>query len=203
MTMRFHGCLEQVLGSKAAIRILRMMIRYQAKVFTKRGLARTADVSANEAALTIHDLEDIGIVKVQPVGRSHQLSLNKKSFILNRIVRPAFKAEEDALSELAKVLKKSLDGKAVVSAALFGSVVTGRERPDSDVDILIISDDFSAAAEAVSGALAEAAEVFHARIAPIIISQKELRSKKKGGLIRSIVSDHIMVCGRDLEGMMK
>lgn len=202
--MQFHDYLEQVLGNKAAIRVLRAMIRYQAKVFTKRGLARTANVSVNEAALTIRDFEDLGIIRVQPVGRSHQLSLNKKNYIFNKIIEPIFKAEEDTLSELIKVLKKNLDKKRIIiSAALFGSVAKGKEKPDSDIDILVISNDFDAASQIVSDALVEVAEVFHARLAPITFSQKELQSKKKGDLINSIIANHIMICGRDLESMIK
>lgn len=202
--MQFHDYLEQVLGNKAAIRVLRAMIRYQAKVFTKRGLARTANVSVNEAALTIRDFEDLGIIRVQPVGRSHQLSLNKKNYIFNKIIEPIFKAEEDTLSELIKVLKKNLDKKRIIiSAALFGSVAKGKEKPDSDIDILVISNDFDAASQIVSDALVEVAEVFHARLASITFSQKEFQSKKKGDLINSIIANHIMICGRDLESMIK
>ncbi len=204
MVMQFHDCLEQVLGSKAAIRVLRTMVRYPAKIFTKRGLARTANVSVNEAALTIRDLEDLGIVTVQPVGRSHQLSLNRKNYILNKVIEPVFKTEEDALEELLKVLKKNLDRKKViVSAALFGSVAKGKEKPDSDVDILVISNDFDAASQIISNALVEVAEVFHAQLAPMTLSQKELQSKKESDLIRSIVADHVMICGKGLESMMR
>lgn len=202
--MQFHDYLEQVLGNKAAIRVLRAMIRYQAKIFTKRSLARTADVSVNEVALTIRDFEDLGIIRVQPVGRSHQLSLNKRNYIFTKIIEPIFKAEEETLAELIKVLKKNLDKKRVIiSAALFGSVVRGKEKPDSDTDILVISNDFEAASQIVSDALVEVADVFHTQLAPIIFSQKELESKKNGDLIRSIVVNHIMICGKDLESMIK
>lgn len=202
--MYFHDYLEQVLGNKVAIRVLRTMIRYQTKVFTKRGLARTANVSVNEAALTIRDFEDLGIIRVQPVGRAHQLSLNKKSYILNKIIEPIFKAEENTLDELLKVLKKHLDKKnIIISAALFGSVAKGKEKPDSDIDILVISNDFDAASQIVSDALVEVAEVFHTQLAPITFSQKELRSKKKGDLVSSIIANHIMICGKDLESMIK
>lgn len=202
--MQLHDYLEQVLGNKTAIRVLRTMVRYPAKVFTKRGLARTANVSVSEAALTVRDFEDLGIITVQPVGRSHQLSLNKKNHVLNKIIKPIFKAEEDTLSELIKVLKKNLDKKrTVASAALFGSVVQGKEKPESDIDMLVISNDFDAASQIVSDALVEVAEVFHAQLAPITFSQKELQSRKEGDLIRSIIANHILICGKDLESMIK
>ncbi len=202
--MQFRDYLEQVLGNKAAIRLLRTMVRYQAKIFTKRGLARTANVSVNEAALTIRDFEDLGIVRIQPVGRSHQISLNKKNYIFNKIIEPIFKIEKETLDVLLKVLKKNLDEKKIIiSAALFGSVVKGKEKPDSDIDILVISNDFDAASQIVSNALVEVAEVFHAQLAPIIFSEKELESKKKSGLIRSIITNHVIICGKNLESMIQ
>ncbi len=202
--MKFRNYLEQVLGNKVAISLLRTMVRYPAKIFTIRGLARTANASVNETALTIRDFERLGIIKVQPIGRAHQLSLNKKNYILNKIIEPSFKAEENTLSELLKVLKKNLDKKKVIiSAALFGSVVKGKEKQDSDIDLLIISNDFDLANEIVSGAVIEVTEMFQTDLAPIIFSQKELVSKKNGNLVSSIIANHIMICGKDLESIIK
>lgn len=202
--MKFRDYLEQVLGNKVAISLLRTMVRYPAKIFTIRGLARTASASVNETALTIRDFERLGIIKVQPIGRAHQLSLNKKNYILNKIVEPIFKAEENTLEELLKVLKKNLDKKKVIiSAALFGSVVKGEEKQDSDIDVLIISNDFDEANEIVSGAVVEVTEMFQTNLAPIIFSQKELASKKNGNLLRSIIANHILICGKDLESIIK
>lgn len=201
--MRFHNYLEQALGNKVAIGLLRTMIRHAGKIFTIRGLARTANVSVNETALTIRDFEKLGIIKVQPIGRAHQISFNKKNYILNKIIEPIFKAEEKTLGELLKILKKNLDKKVIISAALFGSVVKGEEKGDSDVDVLIISNDFDAATEIISTVIVEVAEIFQTELAPIIFSQKEFVSKKNSDLMRSIIANYIMICGKNLESMTK
>ena len=201
--MQFHDYLEQVLGNRVAIGLLRAMIRYHGKIFTIRGLAKTANVSVNGTALTIHDFEKLGIIRVQPIGRAHQLSFNKKNYILNKIIEPIFKAEEKTLEELLKILKKNLDKKIIISAALFGSVVKREEKKDSDIDVLIISNDFDAASEIVSTAIVEVTEMFQTELAPIIFSQKEFVSKKNSDLVRSIIANHIMICGKNLESMTK
>ena len=201
--MQFHDYLEQVLGNRVAIGLLRAMIRYPGKIFTIRGLAKTANVSVNGTALTIHDFEKLGIIKVQPIGRAHQLSFNKKNYILNKIIEPIFKAEEKTLEELLKILKKNLDKKIIISAALFGSVVKREEKKDSDIDVLIISNDFDAASEIVSTAIVEVTDMFQTELAPIIFSQKEFVSKKNSDLVRSIIANHIMICGKNLESMTK
>ena len=201
--MQFHDYLEQVLGNRVAIGLLRAMIRYPGKIFTIRGLAKTANVSVNGTALTIHDFEKLGIIKVQPIGRAHQLSFNKKNYILNKIIEPIFKAEEKTLEELLKILKKNLDKKIIISAALFGSVVKREEKKDSDIDVLIISNDFDAASEIVSTAIVEVTDMFQTELAPIIFSQKEFVSKKNSNLKHSIIANHIMICGKNLESMTK
>jgi len=197
--MKLHAYLEQVLGTKAGISILRSLVRYRGKIFTVRGLARDSDVSSVEASRTIEQLEQYGIVKVQPVGRAYQVFLNEHSYVLNKIVKPILIAEEKTLSELITILKKHLTSKKILSAVVFGSIAKGEEREDSDIDLLVISDDFDHAIEAVADAREEIASAFHSRLSPIIFTKKKFISKKKGDLVRSILSDHILVSGLELE----
>jgi DNA-binding MarR family transcriptional regulator len=98
--MRQQKYLEQVFGNKGSISVLRTLIRHKGRIFTIRRLAEDAGISHTEAAATVQDLEKAGIILVQPVGRSHQISLNEKSYILNKIVEPAFTAEQDSFSKV-------------------------------------------------------------------------------------------------------
>lgn len=200
--MKLHAYLEQVLGTKAGIGILRSLVRYRGRVFTIRGLGRDAGISSVETSRTIEQLEQFGIVKVQPVGRAHQVSLNDKSYVLNRIIKPILMAEEKTIFEIVTILAKYLTGKKIISAVVFGSVVKGEEKEDSDIDLLVISDDFDYATEAVSDASEEIALVFHSRISSIIFTKKEVVSKKKGDLVRSILSQHILITGLGLEKLL-
>jgi predicted nucleotidyltransferase len=197
--MKLHAYLEQVLGTKAGISILRSLVKYRGKVFTVRGLARDADVSSVEASRTIEQLEQYGIVKVQPVGRAYQVFLNEQSYVLNRIVKPILTAEERTLPELIMILAKHLTTKKIFSAVVFGSVVKGQEREDSDIDLLVVSDDFDHATGAVGNAREEVALAFHSSISPIIFTKKKFLSKKNDDLVRSILSNHILVAGVELE----
>ena len=197
--MKLHAYLEQVLGTKAGISILRSLVRYKGRVFTVRGLAREANISSVEASRTISQFEQYGIVKIQPVGRAYQVFLNDKSYVLNRIVRPILTAEEKTLSEMVVVLAKHLTSKKILSAVVFGSVVRREEMEDSDIDLLVISDDFDHATGAVADAREEVALSFHNSLSPIIFTKEKFTSKKKEDLIRSILSSHILVSGSELE----
>ncbi|MGI0102122.1 MAG: nucleotidyltransferase domain-containing protein [Nitrosotalea sp.] len=175
------------------------MINYQGKIFTMRGLAEEAKVTPNEAALTIHDLERVGIVKIQPVGRAYQLELNKKSYILDKIIEPMVRSEKNTLTELLVLLKKHLDTNKIISAVIFGSVVKGQEKIDSDMDLLLVSNDHDHAVTQISKAAEQIFSIFHGSISPLIFTEKEFKAKQKESLIQSIVDNHILICGKSIQ----
>lgn len=197
--MKFHTYLGQVLGTKAGISILRSLVKYRGKIFTVRGLARDAGISSVEASRTVGQLEQYGVIKIQPIGRAYQVSLNEQSYVLNKIVKPILIAEEKTLLEMTRILAKHLTTNKILSAVVFGSVAKEEEREDSDIDLLVISDDFDHAIEAVANAREEIGLVFHNSLSPIILGKKKFISKRNDDLMLSIMSNHILVTGLDLE----
>lgn len=217
--MLFHDYLESLLGSRVSISLARALVNYQGKVFTVRKLAEAANVSSSEAAVTVQHLERYGILRIQPVGRSYLLTLNEKSYILNRILKPIIDAEQHTMDELVSLLKKRLDKPqqqqrqqqnydtsakriVIISAALFGSVTMKKEREDSDIDLLIISNDFDAASALASKAKEDVAMTFNGKLSPIIMTEEELRAKKDGSLVHSIANSYIQVAGKDLKDII-
>lgn len=197
--MLLHRYLEEVLGNKASIALLRTMINYQGKIFTIRGLAEESKVTPNEAALTIHDLERFGLVKIQPVGRAYQLELNKKSYILNKIIEPIVESEKNTLDQLLVLLKKHLDTKKIITAVIFGSVAKGQEKIDSDIDILVVSNDRDHAGTQIADATEQIFSIFHGSVSPIIFTEKQFKAKQKESLISSIIDNHILICGKSIK----
>jgi len=183
--------------------MIRTLLTYRRKIFTIRELARVANVSHAEAAVVSEKLEERGIVRIQPVGRSHQIMLNEKSYVLNKIVKQAILAEEKTLNALISIMRKSLSDKTVTLACLFGSVARKAEKDDSDIDLLVISNDFEAASTAVARTGVKVSEVFGNSLSPLIFSEKELRAKKNDDLIRSILNSYIMILGKDLNELLR
>ncbi len=196
--MLLHRYLESVLGNKVTITLLRTMINYRGKIFTIRGLASEAKISHNEAALTVHDLAKLGIVTIQPVGRAYQIELNDKSYILNKIIEPIISVEKNTFGDLVQLLKKHLDTKKIVTAAIFGSVAKGDEKLDSDIDLLVISNDHDHAIKQISAASQQVFSIFHATLSHIIFTEKEFKDKQKGSLVKSIINNHVLICGKKI-----
>ncbi|MEK6932120.1 MAG: nucleotidyltransferase domain-containing protein [Thermoproteota archaeon] len=197
--MLLHRYLEQVLGNKTVITLLRTMITYRGKIFTVRGLANEANVSTNETALLVHDLEKMGIIKIQPIGRAYHLELNEKSYLLSEIIEPAINAEKNTINELIQVLRKYFDTKKIITAAIFGSVASVEEKIDSDIDLFIISNDHDHAITLVSEASKQVSIRFNGMLSQIIFTEKEFKAKQKGSLVQSIIDNHILICGKKIQ----
>lgn len=197
--MLLHRYLEQVLGNKTVITLLRTMITYRGKIFTVRGLADEANVSTNETALVVHDLEKMGIIKIQPIGRAYHLELNEKSYLLSEIIEPAINAEKNTMNELIQVLRKYFDTKKIITAAIFGSVASAEEKIDSDIDLFIISNDHDHAITLVSEASKQVSIRFNGMLSQIIFTEKEFKAKQKGSLVQSIIDNHILICGKKMQ----
>lgn len=191
--------LDELLDSKVAVRLVRALITYHGRIFTIRKLAEVAGTSASEAAVAVKDLERHGVVVIQPVGRAHLVSLNHLNYVVSTILKPMIAAEEKTLAELVSILRKHLKNKAIVSVSLFGSVPSGNARVDSDVDLLVISDDLESAAVAVSNAQSGVASIFNARLSPLIMGTKELRDKIGNKFLKSIQENHVHVAGKFIE----
>ncbi len=201
--MKLHKYLEQVLGNKTSIGILRTLVKYKGKIYTIRKLAEDAGVSHPEASTTLQELEKFGIVEIQPIGRAHQITLNEKSYVLSRVILPILKAEQKTLDEVVAILQNHLDTRKIISAVIFGSVAKGDEKDGSDLDVLIISNDRNHAISLIADAGQEIFSKFHSDISPLVFSESEFKSKKKDNaqLISSILNEHIPMCGKKLENI--
>jgi predicted nucleotidyltransferase len=195
--MALHDYVTEILGSKANVRVLRALLRYRGKVFTVRELARAADFSHPQASKVLRGLESRGVVKLQPVGRAYQVTLNDESYVLKSVIEPLFAAERDTVDSLASTIRPFFEDEGIVSVAIFGSVARGLERATSDIDLLIVADDKELANERAAAASVAALSAFGHALSPLILHTE--RFAKDGGrqLERSILAHYTLVRGID------
>lgn len=108
-------------------------------------------------------------------------------------------SEKNTMPEILELLKKYLDTTKIFSAAIFGSVVKGQEKTDSDIDLLVISNDPAHAIKQISEVSEQIFSIFHGSISPVVFTKKEFKAKQKGSLIQSIIDNHILICGFNIE----
>jgi predicted nucleotidyltransferase len=195
--MALHDYVTEVFGSKANVRVLRALVRYRGKVFTVRELAKAADLSHPQASKVLKGLESRGVVRLQPVGRAYQVSLNDESYILKSVIEPLFAAERDTIDSLASAIRPFFEDERILSVAIFGSVARGLEKETSDIDLLIVADDKDLANERAAAATVATLSVFGHALSPLILDRERFAKNGDGELERSILAHYTLVCGID------
>ena len=192
--MLYHDYIETLLGSKVKVKILRTLNKLSGKEFTTRELASHIKVSHTGVRKALNDLYEMNAIKIKVIGKSHTVSLNGESYAAS-LIDKLFQAEAATLSELAKLLGKSLRDSSIASAAIFGSIARGEEEALSDIDLLIIAEDKERAETVVSEAQHTVAERFGNPIAPYILTEAEFADESRIHILREIKKKNIPVRG--------
>jgi len=196
--MQFHDLVEMLLGSKVKVKVLRTLERYREKEFTIRELAKFLGVSHTGIKKVVDELEKTNVLRVRTVGRSYAFRLNMNSYAA-KIVGKTFEMESGALSELRGVIREKLKSHFVTSAALYGSVVEGKETSRSDIDLLIITNQREKVEEIVAELQNDVSKRFGNSISAYYIGEEDLRKKRKEPPIKQAIQNHMLICGKPLE----
>ena len=127
-----------VLDVAPAVRgaLLQALARLEQPV-TRRRLAAAAGVAPGNASAVIEELIQAGLVSETVAGRSSMVVLNRDHLAAGPVLALA-----GLRGELIRRLRERLSAWPELNGAwLFGSVARGDADSDSDVDLLIVSDD--------------------------------------------------------------
>jgi predicted nucleotidyltransferase len=133
--MRLHETIENILGSRIKIGILRLLFRTRG-MFSGREVSRLVGFSPTHTISNLRELEAEGLVLRQRAGNTDLYQLNERNSAVEGVLAPIFHWESNLLNELAEMFVDRL-GKKLVSIRLFGSVARSEEEVDSDIDLLI------------------------------------------------------------------
>ena len=137
--------LDGVLGSKVTVKALRSLLRrpYQERFFKE--LVKEVGVGVGPLSATLKALVAQGLVEERIVGKQHFYKANLENS-LARSLYGLFSVERKleipgdlraALDEFVTKLRRQ-SKENFLSAVLFGSVATGRAKPESDLDLLLV-----------------------------------------------------------------
>jgi predicted nucleotidyltransferase len=107
---------------------------------------------------------------------------------------PAFEAENDLLSCLGREISAAAGEHQVQKAVIYGSVATGVERPDSDVDLLLVVNKRGEWLEELQNRLRERVlKNFGNMLSTVVCTPSEY--EKMGGELKKEVEKGIVVVG--------
>ena len=135
--VKFHNVLEEVFGTGERVKVLRILSQYP-KEFTSRELSSYCGVSVRGIIDILTNFERYGFIKSRRVGNSILWKMDENNHIVKSIVRPIYAAEVSLLQHLKARISELVGSHPVQKAVIYGSVARGDERPDSDIDLLLV-----------------------------------------------------------------
>lgn len=187
--------LEEVLGSRTKVRILRVLGSAPNREYTIRELASSLRLSFGSVYPAVQQLIGARAVLARRVGRSVGVRANQ-GHPLFRALASLFSDEASALVTVAQAFADGLPPQGIRSVVLFGSVARGEASARSDIDVLVVVDDPRRAAP-IRRAAAGILDRFDANVVPLVLTQREVddRLRSFDPLLTTIAKE-----GRRLSG---
>lgn len=135
--MKFHNVVEEVFGTSERIKVLRVLTRYP-KEFTSRELSGYCGVSVRGIIDILTLFERYGFVKSRRVGKSILWKVDGDNYLTKSLILPSFEVEGGIVDHLRRRISTTVRRFPVQKAVIYGSVARGDERPDSDIDLLLV-----------------------------------------------------------------
>lgn len=204
-----HDPLDKILNNGVKVKILRFLCKTEAE-WSGRQIAQEIKVSPAACHKALRELNNERALLLRSVGKSHLYRLNKENLIISDLLKPLFEKESKIPDEVYRAIVRNISSLVmndIVSIAVFGSVEKRKERPTSDIDLLVlvrssvdkrgVEEDFGKVNEKIISRFGNV-------ISPYIqtIEEFKLNYKKRVALVRNIVRAHRLLFGKPLEELL-
>lgn len=134
--MRFLDPLDDLLSSRAKVRILRYLALRPGE-HSGREIARSVRMGETPTNRALKSLADTLVVVFRSDSRTHWYRLNDGYALVQEVLLPLFRAES---AQLARAVASLLHGfeQGIHCALVYGSAARGDECWNSDLDLLVI-----------------------------------------------------------------
>lgn len=199
-----------LLNQKSPALILRFLWKSRAE-WSGREIARQTGLSAPACHQALKQLDARGLALFRRVSNVHLYKINSDNYLVEHVFAPLFKTEAALPDQILKTIKQFLavvHGHKILSAAIFGSMATGRERLNSDLDLLIVTRDAASAKETeqrIQELRILIYKKFSIPLSPYIQPLVDLKAKYKNKLplILRILKEGQCLYGKDLKELLQ
>lgn len=145
---------------------------------------------------TLDGLSNFGILK--------SIRINKKDVLYELVNSPLSKElkkimgiENITAKKIANKFVNKIKSKKIYSILLYGSIVKGNLRPESDIDILIVLNEHDKITEEkIFDIAAELSSESNKTISAVIMDIKEINNEKSGQFIKSVKANMELIYGK-------
>ncbi|MEK6862729.1 MAG: nucleotidyltransferase domain-containing protein [Nanoarchaeota archaeon] len=130
--------LEQVLGSRNNIRVLRYLVKHLNWEFNISELSKDTGINKGALSRLIKKLKQNNTIKINQKGKIILFKLNKENIIMKNLIIPLFKKEDNFFNQFIRPKLLKLKAKNALSIILYGSYARNDFKLSSDLDLLII-----------------------------------------------------------------
>ena len=134
--------IDDIVDSPSKLAILRVFASREGLKATGREIAKLAGFSVPSTHESLKDLYERNVLVREIIGKQHIYSLNEDDRIVQKIIRPMFKAESNYKQEIGDLLleevKKAGIKSIIVSLMLYGSVEKKTAQEGSDIDVAVV-----------------------------------------------------------------
>lgn len=196
--------LNRIFYAPSHIAVLRALID-SLEGMSGREVARQAGINHQSCAQAISRLEEVGILQRRGSGKTQLIRLNRENFLVKELLLPLLKKERMFFSRVKAVIKSQFSNNAI-SVIIFGSAARKEERPESDLDICIVVNDIKEKRKVQSIIDKISLSFFITlgiKLSSFIFTLHEAKSriKKKDPLFKSILSEGILLTGKQLRDL--
>lgn len=202
--------LDAILGSPTKVRILRALIPLGHVVTGNeaRGAAGVRSKSSMQSALD--ELTELGILQRDDTRRIQLFRVNRDHDLVAPLAA-LFDAESRRMTRLRDALGEILDGGAVreytLSIILFGSNARGDARPDSDLDLLAVTESGSQVERVLQVLIDGIPEIrrrFGLRASPFVLEKARVVERFRDGdpLMQNVLSEGRTLLGTHFHEMV-
>lgn len=198
--MRLVSPLDDLIGGKTSVRVLRTLSLFPEKEFTGRELALVAGGAPSKVIAELDRFRRLGLVTRRTLGRTHAWKANPEHALL-RLLSPAFEHEHALRDDLMTELRRGLEDRRVSRAILFGSFARGDERPASDLDLLVVTrrvEDMEDVRTVLDALAIRLSARFGLRLSPILHAERELPRLRRLPTFAGIAREGRLVKGEPL-----
>ena len=207
--MKVHHPLDKILNNEVKVKILRFLCKTGVE-WSGRQLAKEIKVNPATCHKALRELNNERVLLLRSVGKSYLYRLNGENFIVSNLLKPLYERETKILKEIYKTIVESISSlmiNNIVSIAIFGSVQKRKERPASDVDVLVLvgkEKDKVKTEKNFERVNENIIRKFGNAVSPYIQTVGEFKSKHKKNvaLIKNILKSHKLLFGRPLEELV-